>query len=258
MKKQFLTLRRAYSLIEVLIAISIITIIMVPAIGTIQGARLRSKSTSVNLMSENLAVTLMELVKNYNWSASPYGTSIGNVDVDAGASLNPLLNIPRSSAPGGGGTTQANMPAGPPGGASQSNFEQFLSDFRTGAKTMAQLGADSIITNNQNYYFYNRDQIAALNGYSSYAAWQTAMNALPANKRTPLLDSQIGWGFFVRAFTGYKNIDPAQDVADDMRHVAVIVKWRDPSKNPNQAASWQFTILESYQTTGVIRLSSSS
>jgi len=219
--------KRAYSLLEVLFAIMIIAIIMVPSISAIQASRVRMRTLSQHLVAENLAVSVMEMIKRAGFSDYAYGNAFQQtLDQDAMASS--LLDFPKNDEPGEDGTEQNALPAGAPGGVENDDFAAFLSDYRSGEVSMDELAEETAISSDENYYFYSQDQVAAINGYESWADIPAeddeSTPGVNEDKTQTLLDPQYAWGFFVQ---GHDGPDGTADTTDDLLHVAVVVKWID-------------------------------
>lgn len=233
--------KRAFSLLEVMFAIMIIAIIMVPSITAIQSSRMRMRSVSQHLVAENLAVSVMEMVKRAGFFDYAYGNSFNYVN-NQDSLPSPLLDFPRSDEPGEDGAMQNTLPAGAPGGVTDDEFAQFLSDYRSGAVSMKELAEDTAIADDTNYYFYSPNQVAAINGYDSWddipAEDDDSTPNINEDKTQTLLDPQYAWGFYVQSNDGP---DGTANTTDDLRHVAVVVKWID-----TRTGDRRFVALESW------------
>lgn len=218
---------KGFSLLEVLFAMVILTIAIVPSIMTVQQTRIRARSVGLNLIGQNLAVAMTELVKRSGYDEIAYAQAMPDI-LDAGSIPNPLLDFPRSEG-SPGGDQQSVIPAGPPGDASEGEIDSFLATLRSGEFDHES----SLITSNTNYLFFSPDQIAALNGYESF-------DAVPDDLKERLLDPQYAWGLIVR------DGDPDGDVGGGvvntgLKHIVVIVKWIDVRRNRRD-----YTALETY------------
>ncbi len=208
-------------------AIGIFGLVLLPSIGTIQSARLQTRSVSLNLVGQNMATAMMELVKRSGYNEIAYGQSLPSI-LDTAQVPSVLLDFPRSAAPGLD-TREPALPGGAPGGASAEAMALFLSSFREG-----RINPESpIVTNNTNYLFFSRDQVAAMNGYDR---WEF----VPVEEQESLLDPQFAWGLFVT------DGDPAGVIAGGVpgsavKRIAVVVKWNDlRTGRPG------FTVLETF------------
>lgn len=205
--------RRGFTLIEVMMAVLILGIAIVPSITMIQQARIQARSVGLMLIGQNLAVAMTELIKRSGYNEIAYDQPMPDI-LDAGSAVNPLLEIPRS--PVGSPTVEvANLPAGAPGGASAAQVEVFLQRFNDGDPDLDSL----VIGNDTNYLALSRDQVAALNGYDDFAS-------LTSEQAATLLDPQYAWAFYVT------DGDPAGTIGagapnTGVKRVVIIVKWRD-------------------------------
>lgn len=208
-------------------AIGIFGVILLPAIGTIQSARLQTRSVSLNLVGQNLATAMMELVKRSGYNEIAYGQPLPSI-LNTAQVPSVLLDFPRSAAPGID-AQEPSLPSGAPGGVSPESMASFLSDFRAGQINPAS----PIIVSNANYLFFSRDQVAAMNGYDR---WEF----VPAEEQESLLDPQYAWGLFIA------DGDPAGIIAGGVpgsavKRIAIVVKWNDP-----RSGQARFTALETF------------
>lgn len=237
MRKQ----KRAYSLLEVLFAVMIIAIIMVPSISAIQASRVRMRSMSQHLVAENLAVSVMEMIKRAGFSDYQYGNAFQQT-LAQDAMASPLLDFPKNDAAGEDGAEQSALPAGAPGGVEDDEFATFLSDYRSGEVSMTELAENDAIASDENYYFYSQNQVAAINGYASWADIpdedDDSTPHVNEDKTQTLLDPNYAWGFFVQSHDGP---DATSLTTDDLLHVAVVVKWLD-----TRTGVRRFVVLESW------------
>src|SRR5689334_16464899 len=104
----------AFTFVEVIIAVLIIALCLVPTIGTIQAARIRARAVGLNLIGENLAVAMMELIKRSGYNEIAYGQAMPAV-LGTSTTVNPLLDFPRRVG-SSSGAVASTIPAGPPGG----------------------------------------------------------------------------------------------------------------------------------------------
>lgn len=218
---------RGFTLVEVMIALGVIGVILMPAVGTIQLMRVQSRTVGLHLIGQNLAVAMTELVKRSGYSEIAYGQQLPGI-LDTSTVVNPLLDFPRSSTPGAD-PSQENLPLGAPGGASVAAIDTFLSRLHTGDPDYGS----PVLTGDANYFFLSNDQVAALNGYAN-------MDAVPDEERERLLDPGYAWAVSIR------NGDPLGEIGGGMamtgvKHLVVIVKWTDPSRNRPD-----FAVVESF------------
>ncbi len=234
-----------FSLLEALIAISVMTVALVPAILTVQQGRIRNRSNGYNMIAEHLAVSVMELVKRPGFTQNAYTTNLPDV-LDTSTVPSALLDFPRLDSPAAaGGTHQAGMPAGPPGGVTATEFKTFLANYRNSTLSMDEMVSNTVITNNTNYYFFDSDQIAEMNGFTS-----DDDPALTDEERAKLLDAQYSWGYFCEDIVNnHPDNDAVPSTMDDLRHMVVIVRWLDVRRNERM-----FTLLESYTVRQAPRL----
>lgn len=220
-------LRAGFSLVEVMIAVAIMGIIIVPAIGTIQAGRVRARAVGLNLIGQNLAVSLMEEIKRAGFGEIAYGRPMSDI-MDTPAVPSPLLDFPRAETEGD--TVKAvNLPDGAPGGSTASEIQDFVNQYRTGAPDRTS----SVLTSDENYYYFTPDQIAAMNGYANFAA-------VPDADKAKVLDARFAWGVYLG------DGDPADaigggDPLTRLTRIVTIVKWNDPTRN-----RLEFTIVESF------------
>jgi type II secretory pathway pseudopilin PulG len=230
-----------FSLIEVLFAIGIMAIMIVPVVTTIQTARIRAKRISLNLVGQNLAVAMMEMTKRAAWNDLAYGRWLPAV-LDTTTVPTMLLDFPRQPEPDSNGDDQDFLPPGPPSGATEAAMETFLAAYREGTTSPIELADDPIITSDVNYYFFSQDQVAELNGFDDWAD-------IPDEEKGNVLDPQFAWGLYIA------DGDPNQVIGGGfpntgLRHVAIIVKWIDP-RNSRRS----FAVLEGHICQAATRLS---
>jgi len=219
--------KSGFTLVEVMFAVLIIGIAIVPSVTMIQQVRVRSRSVGLALIGQNLAVAMTELIKRSGYNEIEYDEPMPDV-LDTGSAPNPLLEIPRSIV-GDPNSTVANLPAGPPGGANATQMEAFLQRFREGDPDLES----TVLASNTNYLALSRDQVAALNGYANFAS-------LSVDEAETLLDPQYAWGFYVA------DGDPAGVIgggvaSTGVKRVVVVVKWIDVRRNRSD-----FTVIETY------------
>jgi prepilin-type N-terminal cleavage/methylation domain-containing protein len=212
-----------FTLIEVMIAIGIIAVVLIASVSTIQTARIRARSVGMNLIGQNLSAAMMELIKRSGYMEISYNQTLPGILVTANT-INPLLDFPRQLG-SSTGASSLSIPAGAPGGVSNTTMDVFLSDYHSGSADRES----TVITSGTNYLFFSPDQIAAMNGYDDSASVPQGTN---------LLDPQFAWSVYIK-------VDPAGNsggaVGYDIKRVVVIVKWFDPRRNRDD-----FTLLDSY------------
>jgi prepilin-type N-terminal cleavage/methylation domain-containing protein len=215
--------RRGFTLVEVMIAVVIIALAVAPSISAIQSGRIAARSTSLEVIGQDLASSMMELIKRSGFDEIVYGGDLPTI-MDTAATVSPLLELPRQIGSSGGATANT-LPGGPPGSVSDTAMEAFLTGWRAGT---VDRGA-GVVTSSTNYLFFSDDQIAALSGYD---------NAADVPEEVSVLNAQYCWGFFVTT-------DPAGGaggaIGYPLKHVTVVVKWRDVRRNRPQ-----YVAIESY------------
>ena len=208
--------KSAFTLIEVMIAVAIIAIAMIPSIATIQAGRINARAMTLEMIGQNMAVAMMELVKRSGYSEIDYGESLPAI-LSTAATVNPLLELPRRAGSSSGAEV-ALLPAGLPGGVAEDDFLTFLQDWRDG-----DLDTDNtIITNDTNYLFYSDDQIAALSGYDD-------ADSVPDDET--VLDAEFAWGFYVSDDAAGAG---GGAIGHPLKHIAIIVKWTEPRRDRTQ------------------------
>ena len=189
--------RRGFTLVEAVIGVGLMGLVLVPSLLTIQWSRLQSRNISQEMIAQNLAVALMEMVKRSGYNEIAYGQPLPDV-LDTTAT-NPLLDFPRTAMTG---TTV--LTALPPGAAGNAIApEQY--------RYAASLAPTAQVSSNVNYMRFSASQVAALNGYPTLQAAQDA--------GAKILDSQLAWGVYIEEHT-----TPAMTYPVKM--LVVIVKWR--------------------------------
>jgi prepilin-type N-terminal cleavage/methylation domain-containing protein len=215
--------RTGFTLVEVMIAVSIIAIAVLGSITAIQTGRIHARSISQEIIGQNLAAAMMELVKRSGYDEIGYGEDLPGI-MGTASTVNPLLEMPRqvgSSA----GDTDDDLPGGPPGGVSANDFADFLADWRTGEIDPSS----QVVANSTNYLFFSDDQIAALSGYDDADDIPDGVN---------VLDSQFAWGVFVATDAAGSG---GGAIGYPLKHLAIVVKWIDPRKQ-----NTRYIVLESY------------
>lgn len=203
----------AFTLVEVLIAMVIVSVALIPSILTIQRMRLHARSTSYHLVGMNLAVAMTELVKRSGYDEIAYGQPMPDImGVDVVPS--PLLDFPRSNKQGTE-TDFANLQAGIAGGASQEQLDAFVASVREGEPNRNS----PVVTSDTNYLYFSPDQVAAINGYEDF-------DSVPVEERDELLNPGYAWGI---ALT---DADPGDAIGGGfmntgLRKITVVVKWTD-------------------------------
>jgi Tfp pilus assembly protein PilV len=149
---------RGLTFVEILIAMFVMSIALIPSIAMIQQTRVHARSVGYNLVGMNLAVAMTELVKRSGYNEVAYGWELPGI-LDVTDAPNPLLDFPRSNADGS--NTEINeLQAGIAGGATQAQLDAFLEAAREGAPDR-----DSpVLTSDTNYLFFSPEQIGAMNG----------------------------------------------------------------------------------------------
>jgi type II secretory pathway pseudopilin PulG len=171
--------RRGMTLIDSLFATMIVAVVAGGSLTAIQWSRLQSRNLSLDVMAQNMAVSLTEMVKRSGYGEIEYGASLPDLLVTSDTS--PILNFPAGENP----PEDPTLPAGAAGGATSS----------TAYDTPSNRSIPSAVSSNTNYLALSNDQIAALNGYASYSAAQSA--------GASLLNPGLLWGIFIE-----KQIDP--------------------------------------------------
>lgn len=206
-------IRRGFTFIEVLIALFVAAIALIPSIAMIQQTRIHSKSVGYNLVGMNLAVAMMELVKRSGHNEIEYGQPMPAI-LDVASIPSPLLDFPRSNADGTE-TGYSLLQSGIAGDATQSQLDAFLQSVRDGNPDR-----DSpVVTNDENYLFFSPDQVAAMNGVDD-------LNSLTEEEQARLLNPGYAWGIAI------SNADPANAIGagfpnTGLKRIVVIVKWTD-------------------------------
>ena len=90
--------RRGVTLVEALIGVGLMGLVLVPSLLTIQWSRLQSRNISQEMIAQNVAVALMEMVKRSGYNEIAYGQPLPDVLDTTGT--NPLLDFPRTSMMG--------------------------------------------------------------------------------------------------------------------------------------------------------------
>jgi prepilin-type N-terminal cleavage/methylation domain-containing protein len=215
--------RRGFTLLEVMIAVAIIAIAMTSSIATIQMGRVHARAVSLEVIGQNLAVAMTELVKRSGYTEIAYGQDLPSI-LGTASSINPLLELPRQSGSSSGSTLTV-LPAGPPGGVTNLVMEDFLQDWRDGTIDFSS----SVVSGSTNYLYFSDDQIAALSGYED-------ADSVPEG--VSVLDAQFAWGVYVTTDAAGGS---GGAIGYPIKHLAIVVKWDDPRR-----ASTQYVVVESY------------
>jgi len=201
--------RKGYTLIEAVVGVGLMALVLVPSLLTIQWARLQSRNVSLEMIAQNVAVALMEMIKRSGYNEIAYGQPLPDVLDTTGTS--PLLDFPRTSMTGSAVLTA--LPAGPAGDATHPSQYRYTS----GLTPSPQISSDA------NYMRFSADQVAALNGYADAAA--------AAGAGAKLLDPQLAWGVYIEAHT-----TPAMTYP--VKLIVIVVKWKG-----NWGQRVRFTVL---------------
>ena len=190
-------------------AVGLMALVLVPSLLTIQWVRLQSRNVSLEMVAQNVAVALMEMVKRSGYNEIAYGQPLPDVLDTTGT--NPLLDFPRTSMTGSAVLTT--LPAGTAGDATDPSQYRYTS----GLTPSSQISSDA------NYMRFSADQVAALNGYADAAA--------AAGAGAKLLDPQLAWGVYIQDHT-----TPAMTYP--VKLVVIVVKWKG-----NWGKRARFTVL---------------
>jgi prepilin-type N-terminal cleavage/methylation domain-containing protein len=204
---------RGFTLVEVMVAVVIVSVALIPSILTIQRVRLHARSTSYNLVGMNLAVAMTELVKRSGYNEIAYNQPMPDI-LGVDDVPNPLLDFPRSNKLGTE-TDFANLQAGIAGGATDSQLDAFVAGVRSGSPNRNS----PVVTSDTNYLFFSPDQVAAINGYADF-------DSVPEEEQAQLLNPGFAWGIAIT------DADPGQAIGGGfmntgLRKITVIVKWTD-------------------------------
>lgn len=200
------TLQRAgISLVEVMVSVMILSFTLPASMIGIQWGRKRSLDTSLEMTGQNLAVSLMEMIK-HDYAEIRYGGSLADLIPE---STVPILNFPTV---GMANPSNPTLPAGAAGNATGPE-----------AYNLSNGQAPSAITSNSNYLTLTANQIAMLNGYPNASA--------AAGK--PLLDANLAWGVYIEDQAASSKVS-----LGTYKLVIVVVKWR-----ARQGAVWRYTTL---------------
>jgi hypothetical protein len=204
---------RGLTFIEILMAIFVVSVALIPSIAMIQQTRIHARSVGYNLVGMNLAVAMTELVKRSGYNEVEYGFELPGI-LDVADAPNPLLDFPRSNADGSETGIDV-LQAGIAGGATQAQLEAFLENAREGTPDRNS----PVLTSDTNYLFFSPDQIAAMNGIDD-------LNELSEEEQDELLNPAYAWGIAI------ENGDPLDEIGQGfpgtgIKKVVIIVKWRD-------------------------------
>lgn len=207
----------AFTLIEVLVAMLIVSIALIPSIAAIQRMRLHSRSTSYNLVGMNLAVAMTELVKRSGYNEIDYNQPMPAI-LDVSTIPSALLDFPRSNADGTE-TSIGNLQGGVAGGANETELSAFVASIRNGAPDRTS----PVVTNDTNYLFFSPDQVAVMNGYTDF-------DSLEPEQQAELLNPGYAWGIAIT------DADPGDVIGNGfpntgLKKLTVIVKWTDVRRN---------------------------
>jgi prepilin-type N-terminal cleavage/methylation domain-containing protein len=205
--------QRGLTFIEILVAIFIVSVALIPSIAMVQQTRIHARTVGYNLVGMNLAVAMTELVKRSGYNEVEYGWALPGI-LDSADAPNPLLDFPRSNADGS--NTEINvLQAGIAGGATPEELEEFLENAREGTPDRES----PVIVNDENYLFFSPEQIGAMNGIDD-------LSLLSEEELAELLNPAYAWGIAI------EDGDPADEIGQGyagtgLKKVVVIVKWRD-------------------------------
>ena len=198
----------AFSLVEVMVAIVILAFTLPGSMLAIQWARIRSEDTSLEMIGQNMAVSLMEMIK-HDYAEIRYGGSLADLVPESNV---PILRFPTVGNPNPSNPT---LPTGSAGNGSGPEAYRFLSNGQV----------PPAIVSDANYLRMDAEQIAMLNGYASASA--------AAGK--PIRDMNLSWGVYIE--------DQASGSANTLgsyKLVIVVVKWR-----AHRGQTWRFATLSS-------------
>ena len=178
---------RGFTLVETLIAVGIIGITISGSLLTIQASRLHSRNVSLEMVAQNMAASLMEMVKRSGYNEVAYGSDLP--DLLQTNTTSAILNFPAGETP----PEQPKLPAGAAGGATDPTAYDNPSAL-----------------SNANFLKMSADQIAALNGYQNDAAVPDGVN---------LLDPKLEWGVYIEEQSDVTIVYP-------VKLVVIVVKWK--------------------------------
>lgn len=187
---------KAFTLVEVMVAVVIVATSVPASLLTIQWARVQSQNLSLEMVGQNMAVALMEMIKRSGYDAVAYGQDLPNLLTASTGSK--LLEFPRT--PIAGGAQAGKLPAGAAGGATSPAAYKYTKG----------LTPSTALTSNTNYLTLSADQIAALNGYANNASVPSGVG---------LLNPNMAWGVYIQAQTNPVMTNP-------VKLVVVVIKWK--------------------------------
>jgi prepilin-type N-terminal cleavage/methylation domain-containing protein len=223
-------LETGFTLVEVMVAMLIVSIALIPSIAAIQRVRIHARSTSYNLVGMNLAVAMTELVKRSGYNEIDYGQPMPAI-LDVATIPSALLDFPRSNATGTE-TDLANLQAGIAGGASETQLGAFVSSIRNGAPNRTS----PVVASDTNYLFFSPDQVAVMNGFPDF-------DSLEPEQQAELLNPGYAWGIAIT------DADPGDTIGNGfpntgLKKLTVIVKWTDVRRNLTDFAVLETIVAE--------------